>query len=236
MANEDKRTGGAASSLAPEERDVPNLIERATVFVLAISSKKDDVRSGTGFFVSPGIILTNSHVVGESSAKLIVLNKTLGGPRHIQNMTISKKADRDYALLRIGKPPSGYPSHLAFNNDAKRTDRVGAWGFPGAVIKNDPMFAAMLRGDMRSAPEVVYSEGVISTIQKHDPPLIVHTAIISHGNSGGPLVNTKGQVLGINTAIFLDNQTYRQSGVAISASDIIRFMREHSINPLIAPD
>ena len=214
-------------------RDISDLIERATVFVIAIGSKEADVSLGTGFFVAPGVILTNRHVVGDSNAKVIVLNKALGQPVPAQIVAVSAKANRDYALLRIGKTSSGYPSHLALSSDAKRTDKVGAWGFPSAVIRNDPMFTGMLRGDAHSVPEIVYSEGVISTILKRTPPLIVHTAIISHGNSGGPLMNVNGQVIGINTAISLDDATYRQSGIAISASDIIMFMRECGINPTI---
>ena len=221
---------------APLSRNIPDMIERATVFVVSINANKDSVRSGTGFFVAPGIILTNRHVVGEDSAKTIVLNNALGRPVSARVIAIGGTTARDYALLRMVQADySNYPSPLAFSSDAKRTDKVGAWGFPAAIIQNDPMFAALLRGDSGSAPEVVYSEGVISTIQKHNPPLIVHTAIISHGNSGGPLVNADGQVLGINTAISLDDKTYRQSGVAISASDIIKFMHEHGVNPTIAP-
>jgi S1-C subfamily serine protease len=224
------------TQLRAKVRDVSDLLERATVFLVAVNANGKDARAGTGFFVAPGIILTNGHVIGGNNAKVFVINNALGQTLPAQIVAISSNLKRDYALLRIDKPASGYPLYLAFSTDARRTDRIGAWGFPDVVIKNDPMFAAFVEGEIRSAPEVVYSEGVISTIQKHDPPLIVHTAIVSHGNSGGPLVNANGHVLGINTSVTVDGQTYRQAGIAISASDIINYLRENGISPTIMAD
>ena len=231
------RNDASASTydVAPEERDINNMVERATVFVIAMSAEEDKTGSGTGFFVAPGIILTNRHVVGEKSAKVIVLSKTLEQPARAQIMAISEKADRDYALLRLEQISSGYPSPLAFSTDAKPTDKVAAWGYPYSAVRNDPAYAARLRGDKRSIPDVVYSEGVISEIKNQDPPIIIYSAITSRGSSGGPLVNTKGQVLGIHTWRSQD-ASYRQSGRSISATDIIKFMRENGVRPEIASD
>jgi len=237
MAADPNRVGGVTSKndastktvyVDPEEHNALGLIERATVFVIVIDAREEKVSIGTGFFVAPGIILTNRHVVGDKNAKVAVLSKAVGRPTQAQIVAISDRKERDYALLRVGS--SGDTSTLAFSTDVKPNDKVTAWGFPYAAIMNDPKFKAVLQGDMRSAPDVVFSEGVINSIQNQDPPFIMHNAIISGGSSGGPLVNMKGQVLGINTSVFT-NTAYRQSGASISATDIIKFMGEHGITP-----
>jgi len=236
----------ATHYVAPEERGLYNLIERATVSV-TVRFKDKTASTGTGFFVAPGVVLTNSHVVQDKDAEVTVSSKALGGGVSARVIAFSNNAARDYALLRVDRIASLCPTPLKFSTDIKHADKVIAWGFPGVVIKNDPRFAAMVRGDMRSAPDVVYSEGVIRSIQDQDPPFVLHTAVVSYGNSGGPLVNTKGQVLGIQVAIFYrDDQNESPESRLVNsivfaqntelaksllASDIMKFMREHGIYP-----
>jgi S1-C subfamily serine protease len=81
-----------------------------------------------------------------------------------------------------------------------------------------------------AAPELSYADGVISAVLDRKPPLIVHTAPLSPGNSGGPLANEKGFVVGVNSMISLDEDSYRQTSIALPASDILSFLKENSIN------
>ncbi len=220
------------ASAVPAPRTVADLLERSTVFVLAVG--KDNAGVGTGFFVAPGVIATNRHVVALPGAKVLVTNKALGTIVPARVLAVSREENRDYALLRVPPAAAAKAPVLRMSTDAKRTDKVSAWGFPGAVIGADPKFKALLEGDAKAAPEVVYSEGVISTLLDHKPPLIVHTALISQGNSGGPLVNERGEVIGINTMISLDDKSYRQTGFSLSGADLMAFMREHGIPPTVA--
>jgi S1-C subfamily serine protease len=78
---------------------------------------------------------------------------------------------------------------------------------------------------------VVFSEGVISVIQDvNSVPYINHTAEVSHGNSGGPLVDQSGSAIGINTTINVDPKSNRQVNIALGASDVISFLRSKNIS------
>ncbi|MDR1607616.1 MAG: trypsin-like peptidase domain-containing protein [Deltaproteobacteria bacterium] len=227
------------SSAPNDEERAANLldnIEAATVLVLAMDSKKNSGMSmGTGFFVSDDIVLTNRHVIDvakKADGIILVTNKTLG---HVQTakLILSSRADalRDYAVLRVDLEDVTPPTPLKISNEAKRADRVTAWGYPGLITKIDPKMDALLDGDLSSAPELVYAEGVISVIQQMDGdmPLISHTAEVSQGNSGGPLIDRNGEVIGINTFIRIDNKSSRQVNVALGGRDMLSFLAENNI-------
>jgi hypothetical protein len=221
-----------AGEAAGESESLLDDIEAATVLILAIADK--DITMGTGFFASDNLILTNRHVVDGaiSGGDIFIINKNLGGVRKAKLILTSKAgALRDYAVLRTDLPAEDQPKALKISREAKRAERVSAWGYPGLLVDRDPKMTALLNGDLESAPELVYAEGVISVVQTMEGglPLISHTAEVSHGNSGGPLIGPNGQVLGINTFIRVDDESNRQVNVALGGSDLLRFLAENDI-------
>jgi V8-like Glu-specific endopeptidase len=208
-----------------------DLIEKATVLILALGD--ESISMGTGFFIGNNLILTNRHVIDEArkGGDIMVTNKSLGHVEKAVLVTFTRpELLRDYAVLRTNISPSVQPKTLKITASVKRADRVSAWGYPGLLTKADPKMESLLDGDLNSVPELVYAEGVISVIQENGRlPLINHTAEISQGNSGGPLIDQNGQVVGINTLIRIDDKSNRQVNIALGGSDVLSFLSENNI-------
>lgn len=222
----------AGAAAAPTAAVDPKQLEAATVLILA---KGDPPVMGTGFFVAPGVVATNRHVVG-ANGQVAVISKGLTHPLVGRVIAATDAEGRDYALVRVDtKDVSVAPLPLC--GTVHKTDKVGTWGFPGAISLDDPKFKRLIEGDLSSVPEAVYSEGVVNVV--HDsvtPHEILHTAVLSPGNSGGPLVNAAGCVVGINTAIQKDKESYRQMNVSLGADDLAAFIKAQGIAPVFYPD
>lgn len=209
--------------------NTPERIENACVFIVSPGGKHQ-ISTGSGFFVAPGYVATNRHVVENSGGKVFLTSKGLGRPVKGQVVAMSQGKNTDFAIIKTTVPPGAQVTALPFAQKPRKTEKVGAWGYPDLVGKNDPAYARLLRGeDFGATPEVSYTEGVISAILPRQPEIIVHTAPISPGNSGGPLLNSRGEVVGINTMITLDESSFRQASLALSAVDLLRFLASNGI-------
>lgn len=82
---------------------------------------------------------------------------------------------------------------------------------------------------MTAVPSLITTDGLISAIQDSSAGLKIlpHTASISGGNSGGPLVDVCGRVVGINTYIATDAEQTAHVNYAQKADQIIAFLKAH---------
>ena len=218
-----------------EERrqSIARLMENATVYVLV--DQGGSVSMGSGFVVADGYIMTNAHVVEEAQGNTILIMNSVQEPTpaKIVKMDYSEAKESDFALLKY--TPGARLPILSFNLQPKRMDRVSAWGFPFLITKFDQSIDSILEGELKTTPPVVFTEGVLSTlVEKNGRRTIIHTASIASGNSGGPLINSKGEVIGINTWISKDEDEGAYVNAALPAERIVEFLRQAGLSPLLS--
>ena len=192
---------------APDAADGRSLVDHldaATVMVIALG-QDNRVSLGTAFGIGKGMLLTNQHVIDDVSrtgGRILVTNKRLGSLTEVRVVAVTPPAGdddhADFALLQ--GPESLAVSPLALTGLASRLEPVTAAGYPGVLLRFDERFRRLERGDRSAAPEMALTAGAITVIQNRETvPIIAHTAAISGGSSGGPLVNACGDVVGVNT-------------------------------------
>ncbi len=144
------------------------------------------VHAGTGFILnSNGYLLTNYHVV--KGAKNIKVKTTNG--EEINAVLIMKDASNDIAVLKIKGKLLNPISNMIFGDSSKMKegDKVFTIGYPlSNILGQQPR----------------YTEGVINSLYgiQDDPRLFQISVPIQPGNSGGPLFNEQGEIIGIAVA------------------------------------
>ena len=132
-------TGAAATpaATAAEAADPAALLERACVFIVCTDGK-GSLSTGSGFFVAEGHIITNDHVVNKAVGRILITSRALGTPVQGTLVAHTSENGRDYALLRVTMPQGIRITAPAFAAAARRTDKIGTWGFPHVIGQNDP--------------------------------------------------------------------------------------------------
>jgi serine protease Do len=168
---------------------------------------------GSGVVVDPrGYILTNEHVVRGASELTVTLQ--LPEEKEFSGKVVGADPRSDLAVLKI-EPTGDLASAVLGDSDKVR---VGDW----AIAVGSPF-----------GLEQTVTVGVISAVRQslnieglNYSGLLQTDAAINRGNSGGPLVNVHGEVIGINTAIFAPTGVFAGIGFAIPANRVKDIMEQ----------
>jgi serine protease Do len=160
---------------------------------------------GSGVIISSdGYIVTNNHVVGEDVRRVTEITIALPDKRDIKGRVIGVDPMTDIALLKINV--SGLP--------------VVAWG-DSAQLKVGEWVLAI--GSPFQLSQTV-TAGIVSAIGRANmgfaqyEDFIQTDAAINPGNSGGALINTRGELVGINTGIYSESGGYQGIGFAVPSN------------------
>ena len=170
---------GLSQSLAAQTISTREIAQRSlpSVVLLVIDSGHNDrISYGSGFFVAPDVVATNFHVIEHAISGYA---RIVGQDAQYEIVgLVASDSSRDLALLKL-KGVRGRPLSLGDSNALAIGDEIFAVGNPQGL-------------------EGTFSQGIVSSIRRRgNQSLIQITAAISPGSSGGPVLNARGDVVGV---------------------------------------
>src|SRR5579871_632500 len=203
---------GPGSPFGPGPFGQPNPFEQFRHFFGQIPREYKQHGLGSGVIVSSdGYILTNNHVAGHADE----IHVRLLDKREFTAKVVGKDAKTDLALIKINTNQPLPVAPLGDSNSAQVGDWVVAIGSPFG-------FTSTVTAGIISAKGRALGGNYDDFIQTD--------ASINPGNSGGPLFNAKGQVIGINTAIYSSTGSNAGIGFAIPidlAKQVMQQLKQH---------
>lgn len=198
VLNENEAISAIAEEVGQSVVSVNALSETTATDFFGFGRSITQQSAGTGFIISEdGIVLTNRHVIPEDAGQVSV---TLSDGTELEDVEVIGRTNSsdplDIAFLKIrdAKGKQLKPVQLGESANIKVGSRVIAIGNALGQFQNT-VTTGVLSGYGRSIE--AYEEGGGETLQN----LFQTDAAINQGNSGGPLVDIHGQVIGVNTAV-----------------------------------
>ncbi len=210
---------------APARADDISATARSVVRVVSIAIVDDEVVGfghGSGFAVAPNRIVTNAHVVDLASrypGNVVIGVVPSEGTKGYEGRVIAIDKVHDLALIEF--TGGRLPTVALYSGPVDEGGMVTALGYPGNV----DMATARSAADYIHPLSPIRSEGVFSgRRQMSGTDVLLHTAGIARGNSGGPLLDRCGRVLGVNSAITQGEEGDTNFGFAIADSELAAFL------------
>ncbi len=173
----------ALSGCRPSARQIAEDLSKSTLFVETFDAEGKPLSQGTAFFITPETALTNMHVM--KWAKTLKLSSPARGVSFDVAAVVGVNFERDLCVLRVTSK-EGRPLRFASK---------------GSVAVGDKVYVA---GNPKGLTGTV-STGIVSSVRE-EAGLVQIDAPISPGSSGGPVVNDRGEVIGVATLSLVAGQ------------------------------
>lgn len=217
---------------APAQADTQDIAaaSRSVVRVALVATDGKSayfVGHGSGVVVAPNTVLTNAHVVEltRSEPDIVLGIIPSEGSKSYGGKVIAYSPGNDLALISFDDK-SDLPVATFFASAATDGQQVTAIGYPGAVDRAQGLSLEQIIHPM--VP--VRTTGTVSTGRATAPfDTILHTAQMAPGNSGGPLVDQCGRVLGLNSFGTVSQGNDPEYGFAVSDREIFNFLHKAGI-------
>ena len=186
---------------------------------------------GSGFAVSPDTIVTNNHVVEElrldPTLQLAIVPPEAGEP--VPARVVSYSPTNDLALIKATQPLN-LPTLTIAGARSSDSAEVSAVGYPMSV---DRAQGLKMEDIFRPQPPVK-SRGFLSGQRpSRDFDTVLHTDTIASGNSGGPLLDKCGRVLGVNSFGADTQGADAEFFFAVTMRELLPFLRANGIAPRV---
>jgi len=216
----------AGTSLGVQAEDLPQLFQRVSKSVVVVRAKGRDltVQSGSSVLVKyneigsgvlasiDGKVLTAAHVV--QIADEITVEFASG--ETVTAKAIASEVKADVALLQVSRVPAGIsPAHLGDSSTVQVGEQVFIVGAPYGLAHT--LTVGHVSG--RHKPNTIYAELPLAEFIQTD-------AAINQGNSGGPMFNMRGEVVGIVSHIISRSGGYEGLGFVVSSNMVRQLMLE----------
>lgn len=181
-------------------------------------TQNQEIGGGTAFFISSdGLLMTNKHVVSDEKADYTVL---LNDGRKLKATVIARDTVNDIALLKVDG--SNFPSLQFANSNPELGESVIAIGNALGEFRNT-VSVGVISGLQRSIMAGSAAQGSLEQLNH----ILQTDAAINEGNSGGPLLDGNGNVIGMSTAIASDAQNI---GFAIPVEELSYVLKSYQKN------
>ena len=189
--------------LPPEPEGIEDILKRVENSVAHIEGQSG---GGTGFLIHPNVLVTNEHVIREEFIELLKITfpsapEAERGPHQAKLLYISPEWDIAFLEVQVPLPPLP----IAVDHQFRRGQEIIAIGHPGN-LKN------------------AVSLGVLSSQYEYRGKMHYQVSMsINSGNSGGPVINRQGEVIGIATASHVKMEAV---GFCIPSNDVLELLVE----------
>lgn len=226
-------TAFAASDATPAVAEARNGIIQVRLYYVDNAGNSYCLQTGSGFLLGASsgatTVITNHHVISLTDEDKAYWTETFGVDffnsnevnmearvavkRDVEIVTsyVNGSEQTDFAILELAQPIyDRAPLKVANSDELVETQNVYALGFPGAAstAEDDSVY---------TVEDVTISNGIVGKFQTiNNIEFILHNAELGRGNSGGPLVDSNGAVVGVNTLTYADDAARYYSSIEIN--------------------
>lgn len=183
---------------------IPDLAQ-SVLYLETYDEYGNGVALGSGFLIDDAVLVTNFHVI-KDACSLSAFTPDLALSVQFDRL-LAWDEDVDLAILGAARGPGVSVFTLGDSDAVRQGDKIYAVGYPHGLANT-------------------LSDGIVSAIYPDDGVTLLQiTAPISSGNSGGPVLNERGEVVGVVTMFWADSQNLN---FAVSSNDVARLRAQQS--------